>query len=87
MKKINATEEKETAGLVNFVPATVRRRKVLLEGIVTELKTRGFRKLDASSPEDLDKVVDIIAQLHPESAPRTVRNYAVTAIWLFNKGE
>lgn len=84
MKTLELTD-KEAADLARFIPATVKRRKLLLEGIVEELRKRGFRRLDENDREDIEKVRAIVCRLHPESAVRTTREYARTAIFLWNK--
>ena len=68
-----------------FVPKTVQKRMALLNGVVAELSKRNFKRLDENNTEDLQKVISIVSDMHPESNYYKVREYARVAIRLWNK--
>ncbi len=84
MSKINLTQE-EVERIKAFTPATVKRRKLILEFIVEELKHRNFRSLDEANRDDLQKVMKIVSDMYPESAERKIREYSEVAIRLWKK--
>jgi len=70
---------------VSFVPATVKRRSIILHSIVEELERRNFKSLSETTKEDLRKVMQIISDMHPETSIRLVREYARASIRLWNR--
>ena len=70
---------------LGFIPRTSQKRMLLLDQIVAELNRRNFKRLDETRHEDLRRVMAIVADMHPESTNRKVREYAEVAIRLWNK--
>ncbi len=79
-------DEEQVLKALGFVPRTTLRRMVTLDQIVSELKRRNFRHLDETRREDLRRVMAIVADMHPESTNRKVREYSEVAIRLWKKG-
>jgi hypothetical protein len=84
MSKIELSEE-EIERIKAFTPATVKRRKLILEFIVEELNHRNFRSLDEANKDDLQKVMKIVSDMYPESAERKIREYSEVAIRLWKR--
>jgi hypothetical protein len=81
---IDFTQE-ELERIKQFVPTTVKKRKLALDSLGQELRRRGFKSLDESSDEDLAKVVQIASDMFPQNTPGKIREYAITAIRLWRK--
>lgn len=79
--KLSLDEEQ----LRGFIPKSSQRRMALLSGVVAELTRRKFKALDETNPDDLQKVVSIISDMHPEATKYKVREYALVAIRLWRR--
>ncbi|MDG7000429.1 MAG: hypothetical protein JRN15_15135 [Nitrososphaerota archaeon] len=77
--------DEELEKVKNLIPYTVKRRMFVLNSIVEELKKRPFKTLDQNDKDDLEHVMSIVQDLHPEANIRTVRDYAKAAIRLWKK--
>lgn len=81
---MHSTDE-ELERIKQYVPTTVRKRKLVLDSIVRELSRRGFRSLDESNEDDLAKVISIAGGMFPENSEKKIVEYSKVAIRLWNK--
>jgi hypothetical protein len=77
--------EEELERIKQYVPTTVRKRRLILDTLVQELNRRGFRSLDESDKGDLAKVVRIAGEMFPENSEKKVVEYSKVAIRLWKK--
>jgi hypothetical protein len=76
--------DSEIERIKRFVPATVKRRKLVLDSIVTEIeKNHHFKELDEKN--DLTRIVPIVQAMYPENDLRKIKEWSRIAIQLWNQ--
>ena len=78
-------ESYEQDKIARFVPMTVRKRRAILQSIIHEIEKKRYKSLDENNPEDLNKVTILVEDLLPETSRRTVRDYSVSSIKIWNR--
>jgi len=78
-------DREQVLKVLGFIPRTSQKRMALLDQVVTELNRRNFKHLDETRREDIRRVTVIVADMHPESTNRKIREYSEVAIRLWKK--
>jgi predicted thioredoxin/glutaredoxin len=76
-------EEYEAQKVARFLPMSVRKRKQSLDSVLSEMH-RFKKPMDERDKEDIKKIEALVFELYPELSERTVRDYAKTAIRIWN---
>lgn len=74
--------ETDTEYFQKFIPSTVKRRRTVIFSIVDGLKR--FKSLNEENRDDFQEVLSIVQKMFPDTALRTQKDYARTAIRVWN---
>lgn len=70
---------------VTFIPATSKRRSVIIQSIVEEMKKQSFKSLNEYNKQDLKQVSRLIFEMYPTTTERLTREYSRVCIRLWNR--